>query len=93
MDDEKIKECFLSAGGVSPIPLFLTKTSGFLMGKRIDPDIILEANEIMQKEISPISDVRGSKDYKRLLIRQLLFAHFIKLFPGTLNLDDIIKTK
>jgi xanthine dehydrogenase small subunit len=63
------------------------------MGKRIDPDIILEANEIMQKEISPISDVRGSKDYKRLLIRQLLFAHFIKLFPGTLNLDDIIKTK
>ena len=35
-----------------------------------------EANNIMQSEISPISDVRGSADYKRLLARQLFKAHF-----------------
>jgi len=86
MTGEAISECSLSAGGVSPIPLTLRKTSAFLRSKPITPDIILQANEIMQGEISPISDVRGSAEYKRLLLRQLLFAHFIKLFPGRFNL-------
>lgn len=93
MEGEKVKECYLSAGGVSPIPLFLTVTCNFLKGKTITPDNILKANAIMQEEISPISDVRGSREYKRLLLRQLFFAHFIKLFPGTLNLNDITKIK
>jgi len=86
MTGEEISECSLSAGGVSPIPLLLRKTSGFLRSKLITPDIIIQANEVMQAEISPISDVRGSAEYKRLLLRQLLFAHFLKLFPGRFNL-------
>ena len=93
MEDGRIKECYLSAGGVSPVPLFLKETCRFLNGKTISPKIILEADKILQEEISPISDVRGSDRYKRLLMRQLLFAHFIKLFPGTLNLSDIVKIK
>jgi xanthine dehydrogenase small subunit len=93
MEDEKVKECYLSAGGVSPVPQFLTKTCNFLKGKTITPDNIRQANEIVQGEIIPISDVRGSQQYKRLLLRQLFFAHFIKLFPGTLNFNDITKIK
>jgi xanthine dehydrogenase small subunit len=91
MDNEKIKECYLSAGGVGPIPMLLRKTGGFLKDKTITPEIIVQANSVMQGEISPISDVRGSKEYKRLLLRQLFFAHFIKLFPGKLDINDIIK--
>jgi xanthine dehydrogenase small subunit len=93
MDGKIVNECFLSAGGVSPVPLFLTKTCEFMVGKNISSETILEANDIMQGEIKPISDVRGSEDYKRLLLRQLFFAHFIKLFPGTLKLSDIMKLK
>jgi xanthine dehydrogenase small subunit len=93
LEDEKVKECYLSAGGVSPIPLFLVKTAGFLQGKKITTSNIIQANTIMQGEISPISDVRGSREYKCLLLRQLFFAHFIKLFPDTLNLNDITKIK
>ncbi|MDZ7635148.1 MAG: hypothetical protein U5L72_12280 [Bacteroidales bacterium] len=48
---------------------------------------MLQANEIMQEEISPISDARGSAEYKRLLLRQLLIAHFLKLFPERINLS------
>jgi xanthine dehydrogenase small subunit len=92
-DDHTIKECYLSAGGVSPIPLFLTKTCNFLKGKIVSNDIILQANVIMQKEITPISDVRGSKEYKGLLIRQLFFAHFIKLFPESLDLNILLNIK
>ena len=35
----------------------------------------------MDEEIAPISDVRGAAGYKRLLLRNLLFSHFITLFP------------
>jgi xanthine dehydrogenase small subunit len=79
-EDGKIIEAHASAGGVAPIPLYLRKTSGFLRGREISETTISEANEILQTEISPISDVRGSADYKRLLSRQLFTAHFAELF-------------
>lgn len=67
----------LSAGGVAPVPLLLAKTSAFLEGKPLGnvESYLEEANHIMQGELSPISDVRGSEAYKRLLLRQLLNAH------------------
>ena len=75
-----IVEAHVSAGGVSPIPLYLRQTSEFLRGKEINQETIAAANEIIQSEISPISDVRGTEHYKRLLLRQLLSAHFVELF-------------
>jgi xanthine dehydrogenase small subunit len=93
LKDEIVVDCYLSAGGVSPIPLFLSKTCDFLKGKSITSETILRANEVLQTEISPISDVRGSIEYKRLLLRQLFFAHFIKLFPNKLNLKDLTNLK
>jgi xanthine dehydrogenase small subunit len=89
IDGELIKECSISAGGVSPVPLFPEKTSSFLEGKPVTSENILAAASILQEEISPISDIRGSEAYKRLLMRQLFFAHFIKLFPGTIDISGI----
>ncbi len=76
----QIAEAHVSAGGVAPIPLYLKETSAFLCGKQIDAETIADANKIMQSEISPISDVRGTEAYKRLLLRQLFMAHFYELF-------------
>ena len=87
MDGDTIRNCNLSAGGVSPVPLYLRRASAFLAGRSVSTETILEANRVMQDEISPISDVRGSKEYKRLLLRQLLYAHFIRLFPERLELN------
>lgn len=75
----------LSAGGVAPIPLFLKKTCDYLKEKTITPDVVKSAAEVAMKEISPISDARGSAEYKQLLLRQLIFAHFIVLFPEQTN--------
>lgn len=84
-----IEECRISAGGVSPVPLYLRLTSEYLSEKNITNGVIIKANSIMQEEISPISDIRGSTEYKRLLLRQLLFAHFIKLFPEKISLKEL----
>lgn len=86
----KIKEASLSAGGVAPVPLFLKMISKYLKGNEISISIINHAIEIAKSEISPISDVRGSKEYKTLLLGQLIKAHFIKLFPE-LNIDEVLK--
>jgi len=78
----RISNVHVSAGGVAPIPLYLKETSSFLNGKEISEATITAANEIMQSEISPISDVRGTEQYKRLLLRQLFRAHFYELFES-----------
>lgn len=80
----------ISAGGVGPTPKFLQKTCDFLKGKEITESILYEANDIIQGEISPISDVRGSESYKRLLLRQLVFAHFAELFPESINPGELV---
>jgi len=85
----KITQIHLSAGGVAPIPMYMGKTCTFLRGKELTPRNIKSAHEVMQSEINPISDVRGSSEYKRLLLRQLYYAHFIKLFPDQFTLEQL----
>ena len=85
-----ISDCTLSAGGVAPVPLLLKKTGEYLKGRTVNPETIRTACELLQSEAEPISDVRGSISYKRLLLRQLFIAHILKLFPGTIKLKDVI---
>ncbi|ELR72032.1 Xanthine dehydrogenase [Fulvivirga imtechensis AK7] len=79
--NDNIEVIDVSAGGVFATPLYLEKTCAFLKGKQLSSESVSAAAEILDSEISPISDIRGSKEYKRLLLRQLFFAHFIELFP------------
>ena len=90
MKDDFIVSANCSAGGVSPVPLYLTKTSSFLSGQKLSADLIRQAAEILAKEITPISDVRGSAEYKRLLARQLFYSHFINMFPFMFELIELI---
>jgi xanthine dehydrogenase small subunit len=87
---DKIEKVGLSAGGVAPIPFYLHNVSEFLTGKEISTYIVKESCEIASEEISPISDARGTADYKRLLLRQLIYAHFIMLFPDRINVEELI---
>ena len=79
----------LSAGGVGPVPLLLARTSEYLVGRELSAETVAGANEVMQAEISPIGDVRGTAAYKRLLLRQLLFAHFLRFAPE-LTLSELV---
>ena len=74
-NDDCIEEIHLSAGGVAPFPKYLNETAAFLKGKKINAENLKAAIEIMNAEIAPISDARGTADYKRLLLRQLFLAH------------------
>lgn len=90
LEGKHVAAVHLSAGGVSPIPLYLTKTCVFLVNQPVTAENIREAARIAGQEIAPISDVRGSSDYKRLLLRQLIYAHFIKIFPRQISFEELL---
>jgi len=66
----------LSFGGVAPVPFTARKTMAFLEGKKAVRESLKEAQEILQQEIHPIDDIRGSAAYKRKLAASLLEDHF-----------------
>ncbi|NJD11138.1 MAG: 2Fe-2S iron-sulfur cluster binding domain-containing protein [Gemmatimonadetes bacterium] len=77
----RIESMSLSAGGVAPVPLHLSRASAFLAGAPLDAATLRAAMAVAQEEIAPISDVRGSAGYKRSLLGRLLTAHFLRLAP------------
>ncbi|WP_457618228.1 FAD binding domain-containing protein [Lutibacter sp.] len=85
-----ISHAHFSMGGVAPIPKYLSKTNQFLEHKTISVSTIKEAEKVLQSEISPISDVRGTETYKRALAKQLFYAHFITLFPQLINFQNLV---
>ncbi len=89
LEEHCIREIHLSAGGIAPVPLLLSKTENFLLAKELNEENIKNAIKVLLNEISPISDIRGSKEYKSLLLRQLFYKHFITLFPEKIQLKDI----
>jgi xanthine dehydrogenase small subunit len=93
MNGNTIASCHVSAGGVKAIPLYLEATSRFLEGKEMTAETVLQAAEIIQSEISPISDVRGTDEYKRQLLRQLFIAHCVKLFPESVSAKELLATQ
>ena len=90
MNDDVVESAGLSAGGVGPVPMYLQKTSEFLQGKKVSDSLIKEAIKVMQTEISPISDARGTKEYKKLLLGQLIKAHFTTLF-SEMSTEKLLK--
>jgi len=87
LDAGRIESAHLALGGVAATPLYLAKSSAYLVGKEPTTQCVQELLSIALTEFEPISDVRGSAIYKRLLARQLICAHFAKLFPTTIQME------
>ena len=90
MENTVISKAGASAGGVAPVPLYLEETSSYLKGKEITEETVRKAAQTALGEISPISDSRGSAEYKRLLLRQQVYAHFAKLFPSEFQVEGLL---
>ena len=72
----KIQKARLAFGGVGPVVLRLPNTERFLQGKPMVPAIFKEAGKLAREEISPISDVRSSSDYRSQLAENILMKFF-----------------
>jgi xanthine dehydrogenase small subunit len=70
--DGRIDSMRLAYGGVAPVVLRLKKTEAFLEGKPISRETFAEAGEVAKSEVAPISDVRGSKEFRLQLAENIL---------------------
>jgi xanthine dehydrogenase small subunit len=67
-----ITRAFVAYSGVAPTVVRLPATEAFLQGKLLTEETFREAGRLARREIQPISDVRGSKDFRLLLAENIL---------------------
>ncbi len=72
----KIQNARLAFGGVGPVVLRLPETEEYLQGKPLMQEIFQEAGKKARDEISPISDVRASSDYRSQLAENIMQKFF-----------------
>lgn len=58
----------VAAGSAAPVPMRLKKVESLLEGKKISPGLLERAQELAEKSVDPITDVRGTEEYRRRLI-------------------------
>jgi carbon-monoxide dehydrogenase medium subunit len=66
--DGVCRDARIVLGAVAPVPLLATRAGASLVGQPLTPDTIATAAELAQNEACPISDVRGSEQYRRELV-------------------------
>jgi xanthine dehydrogenase small subunit len=71
-----ISRAQVAYSGVGPTVERLPATEAFLQGKRFTEATFREAGRIARGEIEPISDVRGSRDFRLLLAKNILLKFF-----------------
>jgi xanthine dehydrogenase small subunit len=72
LDGDIIAAAALAHGAVGPTVIRLRRTEEFLLGRPFSEETMRDAGDIAVEEISPISDVRGSRDYRYQLARNVL---------------------
>lgn len=76
VDGETILEPRIALGGVGPTVIRAKRTEDFLSGRALTEDTMRQAGDIACSEITPISDVRGSADFRYQLTRNVFLKFF-----------------
>jgi carbon-monoxide dehydrogenase medium subunit len=72
VEDGFIRNARIALGSVAPKPLRAVKTESLLRGLRIDSREVLNALKTIDEEISPITDVRSTAEYRRYVSKVLV---------------------
>lgn len=70
--DGIVEELRLAYGAVAPTVIRASSVEEFLRGKELTEETIGEAKRLLGSEISPISDIRGSAEYREKVAARLL---------------------
>ncbi len=66
-----LREVRIGLGAVAPTPIRATKTEAMLRGRPLNPTLVQEAAQMAASESSPITDQRGSAEYRRWIVGAL----------------------
>ena len=75
----RIEKARLAYGGVAEIPKRATEAEKTLTGKELSSDVFAAAADQLTKSINPIHDVRGSREYRLLVAKNLLHRLYLRI--------------
>lgn len=70
--DKESRMFRIAVGSVAPVPLRCFNTELFLAAEKLTPSVIAQAKALVRAEISPISDIRSTADYRAMVTENLL---------------------
>jgi xanthine dehydrogenase small subunit len=76
-----ITRAYVAFSGVAPTVVRLPATEAFLQGKRLTESTFREAGRRACGEIQPISDVRGTRDFRLHLAENLMLKFYCDCLP------------
>jgi CO/xanthine dehydrogenase FAD-binding subunit len=72
LDGQTVRDIRIACGGVAPTPVRARGAEKAFRGKKLEGKGIRELASAVQADIRPISDVRGSAEYRRAIAERLL---------------------
>ena len=69
--DGRIREAAVALGAVAPTPMLVDDIASFLRGKEPSPELFERAAAICVAASKPISDIRGTADFRRRILAVL----------------------
>ena len=79
----EIRNARIALGSVAPTIVRAAEAEAYLAGKELTDEVIAQAAELTAAAARPISDVRGSADYRRDMVRVLTARALRQLRDGT----------
>ncbi|MEF1289966.1 xanthine dehydrogenase small subunit [Vibrio sp. M260118] len=70
--DNRVKHCILSAGGIAAKSVRLTELEKLFVGRPFTQLLVRKVKAVVPEVIQPLSDVRGSAQYRVQLIQNLI---------------------
>src|ERR1043165_744631 len=80
--DGRIDHVRIALGSVAPIPLRCPKTEAALINQQLSDDAIADGMNVLAAEISPIDDLRSTKNYRLQVSRNLPTDFLPQLSPS-----------
>ncbi|MCZ4372586.1 xanthine dehydrogenase small subunit [Vibrio diazotrophicus] len=76
--DKRVKSCIISAGGVAAKSVRLFELEEVFVGHSLTQPIVNKARQMVTQVIHPLSDVRGSAEYRVKLVQNLLQRFYLE---------------
>lgn len=72
VNGETVTAAQIALGAVAPVPLLATEAAGAVEGTELGPEALAEAGALAAAACSPISDARGTAEYRRQVVAVLV---------------------
>jgi carbon-monoxide dehydrogenase medium subunit len=72
MEGDTCRQARVVVGSCGPVPLHVAAANQQLVGTRLGEQDVAEAGRLLAQAAAPVDDVRGSAEYRRMLIPRLL---------------------